>query len=381
MDSIPKHIDDEFIESILTSTVVPVISNAFRLDDIFHDVQELRRTMRQSPEFSDDVRTIDQQLTKKWAKDTVKYPMADDHNLARVAQYHQVILGDMEKAKKQYLSFLGKTLLEHYQDFEQYADAVNRLQRMVPRPTFSKMVAELNLPSFPENKDPLLLLAQLPLPVYITTSYFGFIEAALKEVGKRPVTQYWSWYDEPVSIKYLPDTEYPALQPPLPSVPLEDPRDFIPTPERPAVYHLFGIEDTAKTLVMSEDDYMNFLVNSAQERVSMDVVPSELITALSRKRLLLLGYQLGDWDFRALFRFISKFRIGDRKYLTPSISIQLKPTLANKQFEELQISYLEKYFDEYKFNVKWFDTAAFIYELVDAYNLSFVRQSGGRDQS
>jgi len=366
MDRITQRIDyqREFIQHLHTRTVVPVMSNAFRLEAIFRDDPELHKTMKQFPEFYDDVRTIDQQLTKKWAKDIVSYPMSDEHNLARVAQYYQVVLEDTEEAKNQYLGFLGDTLLSHYQNVEGYADAVNQLRRKAPRPIFSKMVSELGLPSFSEDKeDPLLLLAQLPLPIYITTSYFGFIEGALKEAGKKPVTQFWSWSggDSGVKVEYLPDPEYD------PPVPPNKPRDFIPTLEQPVVYHLFGMENEAKTLVMSEDDYMNFLMNSAQERGNLDVIPSELLTALSGKRLLLLGYHLPDWDFRALFRFISKFRSGDPKYIPPSISIQLKPSLENKEFEEMSLSYLEKYFKEYKFNVKWLDTEQFIYELSNAW--------------
>ena len=366
MDRITQRIDyqREFIQHVHARAIVPIISNAFRLDEIFRDVQELRNTMKQFPGFYDEVRTIDQQLTKKWAKDVVSYPMSDEHNLARVAQYHQVMLEDMQQAKSEYLGFLGDSLLEHYQNVEEFAEKVNQLRRKAQRPTFSKLVYELGLPSFSDDQeDPLLLLAQLPLPIYITTSYFGFIEGALKDAGKKPVTQFWSWSggDSGIKVKYLPD---PENDPPVPPV---EPRDFIPTPEQPAVYHLFGIEDEANTLVMSEDDFMNFLMNSAQERGNLEVIPSELLTALSAKRLLLLGYHLRDWDFRALFRFISKFRSGDPKYILPSISIQLKPDLENKEFEEMSLSYLEKYFKEYKFNVKWLDTEQFIYGLSAAY--------------
>jgi len=33
----------------------------------------------------------------------------------------------------------------------------------------------------------------------------------------------------------------------------------------------------------------------------------------------------------------------------------------------MSLSYLEKYFKEYKFNVKWLDTEQFIYELSNAW--------------
>ena len=169
MDRMKQQIDyqREFIQHLHTRAVVPVISNAFRLDAIFHDNPELHDTVKPFLQFYDDVRTIDQQLTKKWAKHVVGYPMSDEYNLARVAQYYQVVLEDTEEAKSQYLGFLGDTLLGYYQHVNGYADTANQLRRKAPRPIFSKLVSELGLPSFSQDKeDSLLLLAQLPTDIY-----------------------------------------------------------------------------------------------------------------------------------------------------------------------------------------------------------------------
>lgn len=355
----------EFIQHISKGDLVPVISNSFRLDDIFENDTELLKTMKQSPEYYDELRTIDQHLTKLWARSVVDYPMSDDHNLARVAQYHQVRLGDAGEAKNQYLSFINERLLSNYQDKPEYEEVVQNFRRSIEPLNFSTVVHELDLPHYAEEKkDPLRLFAQLPISIYITTSYFTFMERALKKEGKQPITQYWSWSggDTGTRVEYLPD---PDCDPP---VPLVQPRDCVPTVMRPVVYHLFGIEDIAKTLIMSEDDYMNFLMNASEDIRSSDLIPSSLREALSDKRLLLMGYNLRDWDFRALFRFVSKFRERDPRTLTPSIAVQIKPSLEKKDLEEKSLQYLEKFFNDYKFNVKWIDKKQFVYELFDAWN-------------
>jgi hypothetical protein len=364
----PIDYQEDFIQYIYDSTIVPVISNGFRLEEIFRDDEELcKAMMKDVPQFYDEVRTISQQLTKQWAAEVVHYPMSDDHNLARVAQYFQVTKADSEKAKKGYLKFLNDRLLKINHNREGYEDIVSQHQKSIQQLNFTKLVRELDLPRFPERTDPLKLLAKLPLPIYITTSYFRFIEEALKSEGKKPSTQYWSWSGGKSSIKleYLADPEIIRGDKDKPIPP--NPRDYEPDAMNPVVYHIFGMENFAKTLVISEDDYMNFLMYASESISSLEIVPSPIRDALSEKRLLLLGYHLRDWDFRALFRFISKFRNREHSAVSQSIAIQLMPNLQNKEFEHQSLQYLENYFKDYKFEIKWIDTEKFIYELVDTW--------------
>lgn len=373
MDQPSQLIDyqEDFIQYIYDGTVVPVISNSFRLEEIFRDDEELCAAMMKGfPQFYDEIRTITQQLTKKWAEEVVHYPMSDDHNLARVSQYYQVVKTDSEKAKKGYLKFLNDRLLKINQNRKEYADLISQYQKTIQPLNFTKVVKELDLPSFPGGKDPLSLLAKLPLPIYITTSYFRFIEETLKNEGKKPSTQYWSWTGgrSGIKLEYLPDPDLIDI-PNNPEKPVPiNPREYEPDPMHPVVYHLFGIENYAKTLVLSEGDFMDFLMNSAESINSLEIIPEPLREALSEKRLLLLGYHLPEWDFRALFRFVSKFRNREFSTVSPSIAIQLMPDLQNKAFEERLLTYFINYFKGYKFEIKWIDTEKFIYELANTWN-------------
>jgi hypothetical protein len=333
-------------------TVIPIISNSFRLEQIFREDDELITQLADVPEFYDEVRTIDQQLTKQWAK-KIGYPMSDDHNLARVAQYRQVESGEPELAKIEYLKFLSERLLRIGEKKEGYELKVSQLKSQIQRLIFSDIAQQLDYPYFPEGmEDPLRLLARLPLPIYITTSYSNFLERALELENKVPRTQicFWSGGKSGLKPEHLPDPNYE------------------PTSTNPAVYHLFGLENYRKTLVLSEDDYINFLMNAIEEINFPDFYPTPLRLNLPDARLILLGYNLRDWDFRALFRFILRIRKTPNARESRSTVIQFKPNLGREDYEIKSLRYLERYFEDNKFRVRWTNAEKFVYDLWEAWD-------------
>lgn len=344
---------DYLMPFIETGRVIPIISNSFRIEEIFRDDKELSALLASAPKHYDEVRTFDQQLTKKWAE-KIEYPMSDSHNLARVAQYRQVVSGFPERARMEYIRFLIERLLKINEDNEEYKDMVIGLREHSQTLRFSDVVRQLDYPRFePGVEDPLRLLAKLPLKIYVTTSYSDFLERALMAEEKMPRTQlcFYRVGKSTIRPEHLPD------------------RDFKPTATNPAVVHLYGLEDYTNTLVLSEDDYMNFLMNAVEEINSQDYYPSYLRGALPESSLILLGYHMQDWDFRTLFRFGSKVRkieaVDDE--LTPSVAIQFKPSLEQKEIEARSLQYLEQYFAKRNFRVKWTGAEEFVYELWDTW--------------
>src|SRR5574341_446419 len=69
----------EMILSINQCKVIPIISNSFRIEQIFRD--EGKDTG--APEYTDEDQTVNEQLTRAWAT-AIDYPLEDNHNLARV---------------------------------------------------------------------------------------------------------------------------------------------------------------------------------------------------------------------------------------------------------------------------------------------------------
>jgi hypothetical protein len=327
--------------------VVPVISNSFRLEQIFRNEKSITDVKARIPEFIDDDLTINEQLTRLWAEQ-IHYPMGDDHKLWRVAQYQQVKKKGSDRAKEDYLGFLKKQLLDVNEKKEGKEELVSGYRKDARIMSFSDIAKGLGYFSNPEQvPDPLFTLARLPFPVYITTSHHDFLERAIEEASQgtiKPRTQVIFWQ---------PGVEYDVMENHYP-----DP-SFDPTPEKPAVYHLFGLQNYPGSLVLSEDDYMKFLVSiiTSDRDTQKAIVPPRLRRALSTSHLLLLGYHLRDWEFRVLFRLILNYRQGDKE----GICIQLKP---KKEDVEL-ISYLKQYFNMQKFEIEWKSSEKFVQELWD----------------
>lgn len=341
-------IDNFLIQSIKDGTVVPVISNSFRMNAIFETIDSLTNKIPKEPRSSDEYLTISEQLTREWA-DFIKYPLPDDHNLARVAQYYQITEKDIPRAKAQYVDFL-KVYLVNNSPEDGYESILTELKSQPLDQTFSEIVRQLEYPRFPsEYKDPLVQLANLPLPIYVTTSYYDFLEQALRGAGKAPRTQVCSWKD------------YKAKKAVL------DP-DFDPQPETPAVYHLFGMENYPTSLVQSEDDYMNFLISVSEDTNTQNPnIPLKLREALAENLLILLGYNLQDWEFRVLFRLISKFRRVESSPRSTTV-IQLKPRPKKIDDETKSLEYLRNYFDNNKFSVNWESADDYIHRLAEEWD-------------
>jgi hypothetical protein len=75
---------------------------------------------------------------------------------------------------------------------------------------------------------------------------------------------------------------------------------YEPTPANPLVYRLYGAPHMPDSLVMTEDDYLEFVA-----RVSAaPAIPSVVQDAIARGVLLFFGYRLEDLEFRVMVRVI-----------------------------------------------------------------------------
>jgi len=324
--------------------VVPVISNSFRLDQIFGSER------KEIPELMDDGFTIKELLTMRWA-DQIHYPMPDSYKLWRVAQYYQVKKAGTNKAKEEYLTFLKNRVLDINEKKEGYEDLIPGYRKDARRMSFSDMVKGLGYFVDPDQvPDPLFTLAKLPFPVYITTSHHDFLERAIEQASGgliKPRTQVIFWepgvmYDDASEANHEPDP------------------NFSPTPKEPAIYHLFGLENYPGSLVLSEDDYIRYLIAVVSDRdPEKPIIPPRLAQALSSSNLLMMGYHLRDWDFRVLFRLILNYRHGDKK----GVFIQVKP---KNEREELS-NYLKLYFNTKQFELEWKSSEQFIQEVWDVW--------------
>jgi hypothetical protein len=130
--------------------------------------------------------------------DYLNYPLPERHDLSRMTQYVSVMEKESKgtlEIKNDYLNFMKSRLVERAET-EQVApalldDSVARFDAL----DFSALADSLGYPHFGDSAaDPLLLLADLPVPVYLSTSYHRFLETALKRAGKQPRSAVCRWH-------------------------------------------------------------------------------------------------------------------------------------------------------------------------------------------
>ncbi len=250
-------------------------------------------------------------LAGEWA-DEHDYPFDDRNNLPRVAQFvayqaHQGIIDEvkMDLAEK----FHG-----------------------------------LKMPDFSHQEDPYRILASLPLSVYINTHYFAFMSYALLAQHKEPQKVVCRWNDMEAS------EDEPGL-----------PAAYDPKPACPLVFHMFGHVAEPSSLVLTEDDYLDFLVRTSDKQ---DLIPQCVQNAMRNNSLLFLGYQTNDLDFRVILRNLSRIRRDPRK--SSNYTIQFVHVSDDKVTSE-QIDRLKSYFKDYNksmaISVYWGTTGEFMTEL------------------
>jgi hypothetical protein len=123
------------------------------------------------------------------------------------------------------------------------------------------------------------------------------------------------------------------------------------------VFHLHGHNEVEASLVLTEDDYMDFLVNMSLET---DLIPAPIETALTGTTLLFLGYRMADWNFRVLLRGMGRFMERGLQHL--NVAVMLPPGAAEATPEKAQ-DYLTKYYENIDVRVYWGNVRDFIAEL------------------
>jgi hypothetical protein len=275
--------------------------------------------------------------------DYVQYPLAEKHNLPHVAQFKGITdenITDAWALKTDYINFIKNRLFDLAESGGASEEALAEVEEVFDDVTFSEFSERLGYPRFEDGQtDPFLILAEFPLPIYLTTSCHNFIEVALKRAGKEPRTEICRWHKGLESIPSVFETDYQ------------------PTKEAPLVYHLHGFDEYPESLVLTENDYLEFLVATSQEMGrSTDPIPKRVRQAMADSSLILLGYRLQNLDFKVIFWSL----IRPRPLQHTSVSIQLTPDGDERKFLQ---EFLRR---EARFEVFWGEIQDYIQELRQA---------------
>ena len=253
-------------------------------------------------------------------------------DLAKVAQYLRVRISALHPANE-----LTDYLMTEMR--EKFGDVLEKDILKLPDPVPAlRAVGKLNRAN--DTDDPFTVLAELPVPIYFTTSWTGLIEDALEDAGRPPVVRFFDWNN-------IGDEEN------------DKPFDEPPTVGHPLVYHLFGTLRHPESLVLSEDAYFDWLQTWIAMRTHL---PKCLGPALMRRSLLFLGYRLDDWDFRVLFQSIKSFGGSAQLQNNRHVGVQLSRESQLIEPEAAQ-EYLEDYFGPNNVDIYWGEPRAFLSQL------------------
>jgi hypothetical protein len=191
-------------------------------------------------------------------------------------------------------------------------------------------------------------LADLKLPLYVTTNFDDFMSLALTARNKsenfvvRKETVRWR--------------EKISRHPNRPHYDLDSP----PSPEKPVVFYLFGTDEDLLSMVLTEDDYLDYLA-----RISRDyeyLLPTSVQDRLSSTTLLFLGYRLEDLDLKVIMRGLL-CNLNLEQWDMLHVAVQLESSIVDNAKQEEVTRYFQKYFSKSKIDVYWGTTQQFIADL------------------
>ncbi len=293
------------------------------------------------PGLTDSLLGSRREIARRWA-DAYHFPMAphDREGLPQVAQY-LAINQEYMFPRRELGKYLRQELLRRYGH-----DLPDQLKD-VPSDQLSLNDLFMAVGAQRRARDPAephQVLASLPFAIYITTSPLNLLVDALTAVGKQPRLELCRWNDH---------TEQ------LPSVFKDDPK-YRPNPRQPLVYHLFGHLEQRLSVVLTEDDYFDYLIGVTRNN---DQIPTVVRSALTGTALLFLGFQMDDWNFRVLFRSImnQEGRQGRSQYA--HVAVQIAPEEGRTLEPERARRYLEDYFEDADISVFWGSVEDFAQEL------------------
>ena len=194
---------------------------------------------------------------------------------------------------------------------------------------------------------PYRMLADLRAPIYVNASCETLFRRVLRHHGAQPDELAASW-------RSGEGKEVPK-QP--------RPKSATPTAERPWVYHVFGLFEKRETMVLTEDDFFDYLIATAKS----DLLLPSLMGRLMQSSLLFLGFRLDDWRFRVLFRMIVTRQGRGTLDSLSHVGVQINPDEQNLLDVEGARKYIENYFgspkDAPKISIYWGKPAEFLKEL------------------
>ncbi|SPE35128.1 hypothetical protein SBA6_410078 [Candidatus Sulfopaludibacter sp. SbA6] len=148
-------------------------------------------------------------------------------------------------------------------------------------------------------------LAKLDFPIVVTTNYDTLFQKALGLALKVPtVSSYHSNEDVPL---------------PTATTDMKD----TPQPSQPFLYKMHGDIQTGESLVLTDEDYIQFILR-LRDPEPLHVVPNVVLAAMKTAPTLFVGYSLRDYNLRVLLKRLRSV-VMTPEHAPPTYSIDLSP--------------------------------------------------------
>ena len=276
-----------------------------------------------------------QELARQLAA-SYKYPFPDIESLPRVTQFIGSI--DYMEPRDQVVSRLVAQFRKRMGD----AAGPKRMDQTLSEAISAAKWGTLSRTLFEDEIH--RQLAGLDLPLYLTTNFDNFmteaLQARLDENQKGKVRrEVVPWREKSLDQRNLE----PA-----------------PTPEAPAVLHLFGTDADLESIVLSEDDHLDYLARISRDNEHF--LPENVNSLLARSTLLFLGYGLEDLDFKIITRGLLA-NIDMKRWGALKVAVQLESSQPDAAKEKEVVEYFKRYFSESKIEIYWGTTLQFMTDL------------------
>jgi SIR2-like protein len=169
-------------------------------------------------------------------------------------------------------------------------------------------------------------LASLGLPLYVTTNFDNFLTRAIeaKLGGNGKVRR------EPV-VWRIPREEREVLNPP-------------PSADNPVVLHLFGTDQDPESMVLTEDDHLDYLARISHDQEIF--LPASVNALLAKNTLLFLGYRLEDLDLKVILRGLLTY-LALTKYDRMQLAVQIETEKQDASIQREVTDYFQQSFRQY----------------------------------
>jgi hypothetical protein len=273
------------------------------------------------------------EIAEHWS-DLHEYPFSNCSDLPCVAQYLATNQGE-DFVRHEFLDTLMAQLIARLPKEQRPSDGAKTLTNLIQAVGWRNLVID--------NPNEIHgVLAELNLPLYLTTNVDSSMAEALMARGRDPVRSACRWSEH-----------LDRLAPPLSAR-----ADYEPTVDRPLVYHFLGTDEEVDSLVLTEDHFFSFLVRICAER---DRIPYWIRDAMCSSSLMFVGYSLHDWEFRVLLHGLVRNLSQRRRF--KHVAVQLEPHEMGAADPGAVKTFLQQYFQDADINVYWGNTAQFAAEL------------------